>query len=350
MSSVIKSGYPLLIPDPNSSVPYGSDPKPANDKIQEAVKSRPIFRNICNVTEGLFKSRIFRTLLNMALMGLAIGLLFVLFSNPVGWIATVAGVSLLAAKLILSAGAIAGFALMGFLAQFPRSGTVEFELSAIRKLIKSKNYDEIPVDSDHRLYLGAIPNALKDYKTMQKVVGKNGTVIAIMEDWELSPQGLSIPMTKEDYVELGILCRSFSARDHKIMKSEDLDKLADAIHQGLQDGNVYVHCRGGVGRSATAVAAYLMKYEGKSIVEACAWIKGHRWKSTIWNKLSGLRNYQKHIRKNYKIELDPLPTVVNTTADTLEKIENARKRPKLSNNTILAFQAKYYHAPKNDLT
>jgi protein-tyrosine phosphatase len=320
-----------------------SDPAPLDEAVQAAVKSRPIFRDISDVATGLFKSRIFRTVLNTALAGLAIGVIFLLFSNPIGWIATAAGVSLLAAKLIFAGGSIALFAALGALAQFPRGGTMEFEISALKKLLQPLHYNEIPVqtESGHRLFLGAIPNALRHYEEMQEVVG-NGTVIAVMEDWELTAQGLSIPITKEDYKEAGVRCFVSNQPDHLIISREELDRLADKVNEALENGNVYVHCKGGAGRSAAAVAAYLMKYEGYSIVDACALIKGHRDKSTIWNKLNGLREYQDHLFAEHNIHLAPLPPHVSAAANTLMQMEESGKRAKLPKTTIAKLQSEFF--------
>lgn len=212
---------------------------------------------------------------------------------------------------------------------------MEFEISAINKLRNSQNYDEIPLNkSNNRLFLGAIPNALKNYETMQELVGRNGTVIAVMENWELTPQGLSIPITQKDYDELDISFFHCSAPDHEIIPSDDLNNLADKIQKELEKGNVYVHCRGGAGRSAAAVAAYLMKYEGFSIEEAAAWIKHYRPNSTIWNKIHGLRDYQ----TQYVSKVSTLSEDAKKAADTLQQLEAAGKKPKLAEELIQQLQ------------
>jgi len=49
------------------------------------------------------------------------------------------------------------------------------------------------------------------------------------------------------------------------------------INESIKNKNtVYVHCKNGHGRSPTMVAAYLVKYEGKSIDEAIGVIKNVR--------------------------------------------------------------------------
>ena len=43
---------------------------------------------------------------------------------------------------------------------------------------------------------------------------------------------------------------------------------ADSIHEGLQIGDVYVHCKAGQGRSAQSILAYLMKHEHETVDQA----------------------------------------------------------------------------------
>jgi hypothetical protein len=45
---------------------------------------------------------------------------------------------------------------------------------------------------------------------------------------------------------------------------------AEAIHEGLAVGDVYVHCKAGQGRSAQAILAYLMKYDHETPDDAIA--------------------------------------------------------------------------------
>ena len=56
-----------------------------------------------------------------------------------------------------------------------------------------------------------------------------------------------------------------------------LHAAADFIHGALEaKGTVYIHCNVGRSRSATTLAAYLMKYRGKTVEEALAYMRVHR--------------------------------------------------------------------------
>ena len=154
--------------------------------------------------------------------------------------------------------------------KFQKTG---FELVALWRLLRNlygkKNYEEIfldkatktpvvphnPVDpTKGHVFLGALPNALSNNLAKLKKEGVS-TVISLNEDFELKPLGLSIPYSAEDYARAGITYVHVDAMDHEDVDPEKLYIVAQAIINGLKNGNVYVHCRAGHGRSAMGVAA-----------------------------------------------------------------------------------------------
>lgn len=261
------------------------------------VASRSFCQQTWAFTEGVIESKVFRTILITALV---LASLFLLVSNPIGWIATTLGVSILAAKFI-GAGAVIGLNLLNFAIQKQK---FEFEMSALHRLLSdSKKCHEIPLDGlDHiqpgaGLYLGPLPN--KDHPYTEELM-KEGkwAILSINEPFEREPAGVSNPYTKRDWEEKNIPYKKITSKDHKLLSVEEMDKAADWIHRQIRAGRkVYVHCRAGVGRSATAIAAYLMKF-GKtndqllSLEDICFRIKTARPKATIWDKLSALADYQ----------------------------------------------------------
>ena len=97
--------------------------------------------------------------------------------------------------------------------------------------------------------------------------------------------------------EHAVTYQRINAEDHKLLTNEQLNAAADAIDNALQknpNGNVYVHCRGGVGRSAQAVAGYLIKYKQMTAQAAANLIKTHRKESTIHKKMEALEQFKKY--------------------------------------------------------
>ncbi len=70
------------------------------------------------------------------------------------------------------------------------------------------------------------------------------------------------------------------AEDYEPINAAALDTGAEQLNKDLNDktakGPVYIHCKSGKGRSAAVVAAYLMKYQGKTLDEAIAIVQRDR--------------------------------------------------------------------------
>jgi rhodanese-related sulfurtransferase len=218
--------------------------------------------------------------------------ILILGSNPIGWIATAAIVAGLGIALI---------------AQKASKQKVLFEVSAIGRLAHAKNHDKIEIPgwankpANANLLLGGLPNRLRSDALMSDLKGR-GAVLSINEKFETKPQGLSIPFSEQAWKNRGVEFKHLLSDDHALVSPAEMNEAADWIHAQMSDGkNVLVHCRAGVGRSATALAALLMKYgedaEGKPLtLEAiCIGIKGSRAKSTIWNKLPALKAFDESL-------------------------------------------------------
>ncbi|HEY5259183.1 MAG TPA: dual specificity protein phosphatase family protein, partial [Rhabdochlamydiaceae bacterium] len=128
-----------------------------------------------------------------------------------------------------------------------------------------------------------------------------------------------------------------------LLSIDEMDQTADWIHTQREAGkHVYVHCLGGVGRSATAIAAYLMKYgrdennQPLTLEVICSGIKGSRKKSTIWNKLQALRDYDNRLklggvqRPERSNEINALIQKLDGGAKKLKKQEIAALIPQAS--------------------
>jgi hypothetical protein len=266
-------------------------------KVSRVYTSRSKFPGII---QGLANSPTLRTLaISVLVGGLAIGALFLLvhfqvLGPPPRWmIAAVAG-----------GGAALG-ALLGIGVQLPFKGKqkLEFEYSGLARLIKGHNYHEIVQQPNGRkIYLGALPNRLAN--DAEKLVwnGVKGFV-SLNEPWEVNQaNGLVQPYRDSDYEEMGVASKRLFVKDHTLLDDDDLNTVADYMNEILQNGDVYVHCRAGVGRSAMGVAAYLIKYEGYTVEQACTQIKTQRDESTIWNKVGRLMEYEANMIEKGEIK------------------------------------------------
>ncbi len=257
--------------------------------------------------EGLFKSKVTRALL---ITGAVVAAPFLLVSNPISWVATALGVSLLAAAAIFACVAIGIFGLCLLAQKLLCDGTLEFELSAAFRLTKKNDYNQIafpewaPLPNTGPLYLGSMPNRIRpgDVEALFKEGG--GAVLSINEEWERQPLGLNVPYSAQDWREKGVTYFPLEVKDHTLMDVLGMELAANLLHYHLsRNAAALVHCRAGVGRSATAIAAYLMKHgkdkDGNRLtIEAiCTGITSSRKKATIWNKLEALRNYDEYLKK-----------------------------------------------------
>lgn len=122
------------------------------------------------------------------------------------------------------------------------------------KIQRHRWFDEITP----QLWLGGAPHYPRDYEFLLD----NG-ITAV----------LNIRAEREDDVELyrnhGITYLQLKVLDVTVPSEEMIDVGVEFLHQQIADGRtVLVHCAKGRGRSATVLAAYLMKYEGLSFAEA----------------------------------------------------------------------------------
>jgi hypothetical protein len=277
----------------------------------------------CAGVSGFFKSRV---VLAIVLAVAVPVVLFLLVSNPFGWAVS----SVIVAKAILTAiAAVSAGVYLG------KNKKANFELTAVARMMpRMTNLHEIAMPgwkntTGHKLYLGALPNKLHLSK-VEKALGENGSVLSINEPWETEPVGLARPLKEKEWEGIGVRYKQIEVEDHTLVSPKKLDEAADYIHEQLKTGDVFVHCRGGVGRSATAVAAYLMKHTTMPIDEIVVGIMNSRSKATIWDKIGALRRYDKMLfdkfifseRKNRLAR----SFSINAIADILDK---QGKRPKI---------------------
>ena len=83
------------------------------------------------------------------------------------------------------------------------------------------------------------------------------------------------------------------ARDTpKFNYNDYFDIVADNINNSLKNGNVIIHCNAGVSRSATALIAYLIKYQNMNLDDAINHVKSKRSCIDITNFYDQLKKFK----------------------------------------------------------
>lgn len=247
------------------------------------------------VFHGIKNSRLLRTFAIGIIFGiLSTGSLFLITAHPAGW--------------MLGAAAGGGFSVglvIGIVIQGKKGRQMmSFEITAIIRLCKKQNYNEIIQIEGNKIFLGAIPNRLK--KEGEELVARDSekewAVLSVNEPWERQPLGLSIPYNYNNN-DVFKAHRLLDVDDHALLTNDQLNKAASFINEKIQQGqNVYVHCRAGNGRSATAIAAYLILYQGYTVEEARTLISEKRPSSTIDKKVGRLKEWMLSLALDNKIK------------------------------------------------
>lgn len=134
-----------------------------------------------------------------------------------------------------------------------------------------------------QLWLGGAPTYARDYQFLL-----DNHITAVL-DMRLEREGDRAFYGAHDinYLRLGVL-------DATVPSDEYLTEGADWINEQIEAGRtVLVHCAKGRGRSATLIAAYMMRHEDRSFAECQAIMKGirplvkledrHRRRLEAWN-------------------------------------------------------------------
>lgn len=255
---------------PNLDIPYQR-----LDKDNQVSKlSRSILPDIAL---GIGKSKITKAIL---ISSVSLATLFLLSATPPAWIISAVAIGSFISALLLQAAHKKG------------KQKLLFELSVIGRFFK-KNSHEIPIMNPRaNLYLGSLPNRTQSEGEKLSQIGVE-SVVSINEPWEREPLGLSLPYRDKDWKELGVKSiKKMDVLDHSLVDMDKLNEAADFINESLLSRkSVFVHCRAGKGRSAMLIAAYLIKYQGMTALEACRHIKQYRPCSSIMKKVEHLKKY-----------------------------------------------------------
>lgn len=87
----------------------------------------------------------------------------------------------------------------------------------------------------------------------------------------------NLPFHSEQIENIGIPVYDDKSEYSKRILVEYIKEILPYMHLQLKRGKrILVHCRAGIQRSPTVIAAYLMKYKGMSIDEAIEFIQARR--------------------------------------------------------------------------
>lgn len=160
---------------------------------------------------------------------------------------------------------------------------------------------------DEGLYLGAIP-LQQHLDTLPKELPSPIAILCFVEPFELEDRYyLTTAIPHTEWQRRGIPVKHLPAVDFAAVSQGHLDQAVQFIYDMRKQGRtVYVHCKAGVGRSPSAIAAFLLKYglaSGKkftSVDSVIHYIKTKRAHVTIDrnpSKSAVLEYYQRINRK-----------------------------------------------------
>lgn len=164
-------------------------------------------------------------------------------------------------------------------------------------LIPSKKFKWFHKITDN-LYLGGLP--LKNKNHLEKLKAKKVfSILSVIEDFEYRNTPISFPVSKNELKNEGFLQHQIVTKDfHPVDLKDIIDSVAFIKRETNKGNKVLVHCKSGVGRSATIVCCYLLEKYNLTPEKAVEFVKGRRLIITIKANSSNLQFRQ--IQKYYE--------------------------------------------------
>jgi len=130
------------------------------------------------------------------------------------------------------------------------------------------------------------------------------TVISLQSDEDLSFYGISTDALKGACADSGISYRRVPIRDfNQVALAGELTRAVDEVARALEnpEARAYLHCTAGINRAPTVGCAYLIRWHGKSALEAYQFVTARRhcrpYFSVLLDYTASLRKQQKEERE-----------------------------------------------------
>jgi protein tyrosine/serine phosphatase len=115
-------------------------------------------------------------------------------------------------------------------------------------------------------YAGDTPEERQERRLRRFLQAGMRTFINLMEPHETNRRGEPFLDYAQHVAllaaEMGVAarCVRHAIRDFSVPKEHEMVEILDTIDSGLGEGGVYVHCWGGIGRTGTVVACWLLRH------------------------------------------------------------------------------------------
>lgn len=148
-----------------------------------------------------------------------------------------------------------------------------------------------------------------DHLSVLPLDNKVEAILSINEDYELNSVTIAgPPVSPEEWKKEDVQHHQICAVDFVPPSHSVLEEGADWMKSHIEEKHVvYVHCKSGIGRSASVVAAYYMKHRQMTAADAVEFIRRQRgeiFKATS-AQMSNLLEYEKTIRSEQKFSTQP---------------------------------------------
>jgi protein-tyrosine phosphatase len=151
--------------------------------------------------------------------------------------------------------------------------------------------------NNFNIYLGMIP--LEDTVDILMKECKPTSVITVLENFELQESSIGKPINKAYWKKNGIRNVTIPSPDFQRMELNTLIKSVWYLEKELINNEiVYIHCKAGVGRSATIVTGYIIKHTGLSVNDALNYVKHYRKIMINDEQIKTLYSYHKMLNNN----------------------------------------------------